>query len=105
MERDDPGFCGVCGGKTENVTADICYGCHLAGFLPAGYQKRERYLWDSAFAHLNATAHPQTGNALLDSTPRRPSESGRRIKLRRNDGIGLELREFLMEGLACHQAL
>jgi hypothetical protein len=59
--------CSQCGGQIEAGTANaICFGCHLDGLVPKGYQTGEKYEFVPAFLHPNATERPPTGVEILD---------------------------------------
>jgi len=65
--------CRLCGGPIETPWKDVCYGCYLAGLVPAGYERRERYepdpfwTWPDGTPIQNATRKPLTGLAILDA--------------------------------------
>ncbi len=65
--------CIVCGIPTPPLylTAGHCETCRLATWLPDDYQKQERYQYDPAEGHANATRRPSAGVALLNGHPPR----------------------------------
>ena len=48
------------------MVAMLCYSCHLDGYIPRGYERREEYRRDSAFGHANATRRPRLGVPFMD---------------------------------------
>lgn len=52
-------ICQLCGDQIEDPSGSgICYGCHLASLLPAGYEEAEKYEHDYVWGHDNATRRP-----------------------------------------------
>jgi len=70
-------MCNKCDGLVEDGRSRTCYGCYLDGLIPdpVGYMRRECYVFAAGLpAGGQATKHPPTGHAMLDSTPMRASE-------------------------------
>jgi len=72
----------------------VCYGCHLDGYIPEGYERSEAYRPDPLWGHANATRHPPLGVEFLDDRggrrdgealmpTRRPNRLGKGRRLRR----------------------
>lgn len=51
-----------------------CFGCWLDTFIPPNYQRREHYVYDSVWHHLNATRRPPLGVPFLDTKAGKLSE-------------------------------
>ena len=68
--------CRTCGMEAAShlMVGGLCPGCRLDTWIPPGYEDSENYEYDTVHGHPNATAHPPTGRAILDSTPRRLSQ-------------------------------
>lgn len=48
------------------VSQGLCDSCKWDTWIPEGYEKRERYLYDPAAGHLNRTIRPSLGISFLD---------------------------------------
>lgn len=64
--------CPTCGDQKEDQGKPVCYGCHLAGMLPPGYQRKEQYGLETGYRRsgqpiLSARQRPKTGVELLDA--------------------------------------
>jgi len=61
--------CTICGAMVPAIyvgSSGACYECRLASFIPPWYKKAERYEYDPAWGHSNATRKPATGVDWLD---------------------------------------
>jgi hypothetical protein len=61
--------CPICGSVVPSIyvgSSGACVECRLAGFIPAWYQKAEKYEYVEQYGHANATRKPPTGIEWLD---------------------------------------
>ena len=61
-------ICQQCGytAPRHYMVGALCYSCHLDGYIPAGYQQKEKYRRDGVWVHSNATRRPPLGVPFLD---------------------------------------
>jgi hypothetical protein len=61
-------ICQQCGDAVASyyITQGLCDGCKWDTWIPGGYEKKERYLFDPAAGHFNRTCRPALGVQFLD---------------------------------------
>ncbi|NLF31550.1 MAG: hypothetical protein GX591_11775 [Planctomycetes bacterium] len=67
-------ICTICGADVPHYYAGssgACFDCRLAAHIPPWYAAAERYAYDPAVGHANATRRPSTGMDWLDQSPTR----------------------------------
>jgi len=67
-------ICCACGADVPAIyvgSSGACFDCQVAAHIPPWYATAERYVFDPAVGHENATRTPSTGLDWLDQSPTR----------------------------------
>ncbi len=68
--------CAVFQGVFDKISQNFyCPGCATDTWIPRGYEDREKYMYDYAYKHPNATRHPSLGVAHLDQRRQQLADS------------------------------
>ena len=67
--RRNAGVCLECGGRLDKTYMDseVCSGCQVNPYIPDWYPAAEKPVFDEVWGHENATEHPKTGVAMIDT--------------------------------------
>jgi hypothetical protein len=63
------GVCISCGYPRDNtyIPIDVCSGCQVNPYIPKWFAKHEKYVFDEVWGYENATEHPKSGKAIIDT--------------------------------------